>query len=361
MTEERITEGLCSLYERFGYNRFKMSKFEQYELYLTNKDFLTSERIVTFPDAHGKLLALKPDVTLSIVKSAVDKHSTCEKVYYDESVYRTAKGSDELKELTQIGVECISHLDDYTVFEVIALAHKSLALISDDYILAISHMGFITAAVSGIEDASVQRAVLECISKKNAHTLRDILSNEGVDEKTSECLMTLTGMFGKADECIGMLKQISVNDDTDAAILKMEKITSLLKAAGLYDKTVIDFSIVNNMNYYNGITFQGFVDRVAQSVLSGGEYGKLMNKFSSDLDAIGFAVYLDTIQRITTAKSYDADVFVLYSPDADAEKLYKSILTLIEQGCSVRTGTATVGNVKCKRTMRFNGEELVNE
>ena len=45
-----------------------MNKFENYELYLENKSFLASENIVTFTDPSGKLLALKPDITLSILK-----------------------------------------------------------------------------------------------------------------------------------------------------------------------------------------------------------------------------------------------------------------------------------------------------
>ena len=81
ITEDKITGLLCSLYEKYGYNRFKMNKFEQYSLYLENKDFLTSDRIVTFTDNTGRLLALKPDVTLSIVKGAVDKKSECENAY----------------------------------------------------------------------------------------------------------------------------------------------------------------------------------------------------------------------------------------------------------------------------------------
>ena len=39
-SEERISFALRSLYSRFGYTRYKMSKFEEYDLYVKNKDFL---------------------------------------------------------------------------------------------------------------------------------------------------------------------------------------------------------------------------------------------------------------------------------------------------------------------------------
>ena len=65
--EESALAGLCALYDRYGYARFRMSKFEEYDLYVRNKSFLLSDHMITFTDTSGKLMALKPDVTLSIV------------------------------------------------------------------------------------------------------------------------------------------------------------------------------------------------------------------------------------------------------------------------------------------------------
>ena len=58
---ERTIYRLRGLYERCGYSRFKMSRFEEYDLYIRNKDFLVSDRMITFTDARGVLMALKPD------------------------------------------------------------------------------------------------------------------------------------------------------------------------------------------------------------------------------------------------------------------------------------------------------------
>ena len=74
MTDERVIKNderaifaLRSLYRRYGYAQYKMSRFEEYDLYVRNKDFLVSDSVITFTDTNGKLMALKPDVTLSIV------------------------------------------------------------------------------------------------------------------------------------------------------------------------------------------------------------------------------------------------------------------------------------------------------
>ena len=84
--EEEASLRLRALYRSYGYTSFKMSKFEEYDLYVRNKDFLTAERAITFTDTDGKLLALKPDVTLSIIKNSRDTDGMTHKVCYNENV-----------------------------------------------------------------------------------------------------------------------------------------------------------------------------------------------------------------------------------------------------------------------------------
>ena len=64
--EERIAFALRSLYRKYGYLSYKMSKFEEYDLYVQNKDFLVGDGVITFNDTNGKLLALKPTCIISL-------------------------------------------------------------------------------------------------------------------------------------------------------------------------------------------------------------------------------------------------------------------------------------------------------
>ena len=106
---EIVKYNLRSLFRKHGYSRYKMSKFEEYDLYSGNKDFLVSDRVITFNDSTGKLMALKPDVTLSIIKNNRGFQDDILKVFYDENVYRVSKGTGSFKELTQSGIECIGN------------------------------------------------------------------------------------------------------------------------------------------------------------------------------------------------------------------------------------------------------------
>ena len=66
--------------------------------------FLAGENIITFTDTDGRLMALKPDVTISIIRNFRDSDGVTEKLYYNENVYRSALGSHEIKELMQSGL-----------------------------------------------------------------------------------------------------------------------------------------------------------------------------------------------------------------------------------------------------------------
>ena len=141
--EEKVTMALRSLYASYGYRPYKMSRFEEYDLYAGNKDFLVSGNVITFTDTDGKLMALKPDVTLSIVKSVKDTKGAVSRICYDENVFRVSDKSGTFREIMQAGLECIGDVTSVELAEVVSLAQKSLSVISDESILTVSHMGIV--------------------------------------------------------------------------------------------------------------------------------------------------------------------------------------------------------------------------
>ena len=136
---------LRSLYSKYGYKQYKMRKFEEYDLYVQNKDFLISDSVITFTDTNGKLMALKPDVTISIVKNTKDIDGAVQKVYYDENVYRVSKGTRSYKEIKQAGLECIGDIDSYCVSEVLSLAVRSLLAISEQCVVDVADLAILFA------------------------------------------------------------------------------------------------------------------------------------------------------------------------------------------------------------------------
>ncbi len=362
--EEMAVMSLSKLYRQYGFKQFKMSKFEEYDLYAKNKDFLLSSNVITFTDTNGKLMALKPDVTLSIVKSSNDTFTEPEKVYYSENVYRVDKGTHQFKEIMQVGLECVGDIDVYSVSEVIMLAKQSLDAISERNILDISHMGFITGLLENLNLSDEQKKkIIVCISEKNTLSIESYCKEFFIDEKTSNALVVLTGIYGSFSKCVEEIKKISINEKTDAAVAELQNIYSFLKQYGCANGVNLDFSIVNDLNYYNGVIFQGFIDGVPSSVLTGGRYDNLMHKLGKKSGAIGFAVYLDLLSRLMNGDiTFDVDVLLIYDDSTDITALADAVKNIAESGKSVKAQKVNSGSIKYRQLMKVsNGEVEVVE
>ena len=351
-SDEKAIFALRSLYQKYGYRQYKMSKFEEYDLYARNKDFLVSDGIITFTDQGGKLMALKPDVTLSIIKNSQD--GVLNKVYYNENVYRMSGSSHSFKEIMQTGLECIGDIDTYNICEVIMLAVESLSAISNDFVLDISHMGLISDILSKVtEDTALKNNIIKCLGEKNFHEIKALCENSGTD---SSLLELVTSVYGKGDKVLARLKEANLNESLQSHIKVLDDINEFLKENGIADKVNFDFSIACDMKYYSAIVFKGYINGIAESVLSGGQYGKLLARMGKKADAIGFAVYLDMLERLSTQnKKYDVDTVLLYDEDADVSALTKSIKLLTDMGTDV-LASKKVPDIKYKQLLKFNGK-----
>ena len=124
---ERSTLQLRVLYEGAGYRKFRCSHFEEYSLYQQNERFLSDSQVITFTDLDGKLRAIKPDVTLSIAKTAQPAAGECKRFYYNEEVCRPSRESHTFQTIHQMGLECMGEVDEAAQAEVLRLALASLA------------------------------------------------------------------------------------------------------------------------------------------------------------------------------------------------------------------------------------------
>lgn len=328
---------LRSLFEKYGYSQFKMNKFEEYDLYVRNKDFLISDGVITFTDTNGKLLALKPDVTLSIIKNAIFQEGMVDKVYYDENVYRVSSGTQSFKEIRQVGIECIGSVDDYCIFEVLQLAALSLKALSSDVILDISHFGLITHLLASLGlSGREKKRVLTAMSEKNLHELEVICREIGVGENEEKILLGLASTYGAPAKVLPKLKNLLKNTDFVCELDLLDRICIQLTEAGLGEILNIDFSVVNHTDYYNGIVFKGFIKSIPTSVLSGGQYDGLMKKMGSGAGAIGFALYMDLLSDLfLDSRKFDVEAVLLYDDMACLNRVRDAVEQLAQNYKSV--------------------------
>ncbi len=357
---EKIIYALRSLYSKHGYKKYKMSKFEEYDLYSKNKDFLVSDSVITFTDTNGKLLALKPDVTLSIIKNTRFSDKKIQKLYYNENVYRVSKGTDSFREIMQAGLECIGDVDDFCVGEVLWLAAESLAKISGDFVLDISSLELISAFTDYIStDREITKQLIKCIGEKNIHGIEEICVKNDIPSDKYLPLNELVMIYGSAFEVLSEIKSLAAGIGASDAVESLEKAVSIFKGYPDSSKIHIDMSVTGDMKYYNGVVFKGFIKKIPGFVLSGGQYDRLMSRLHNNSKAIGFAVYLDMLDNLgKDLCDYDADTLVVYDSQSDLPLIRKIIDSEIEQGKTVFSAGGDIETIRCRKKVRIKGNEV---
>lgn len=335
--KEQIKNALCTLYEQYGYRAFRMRSFESYDFYSQHRDFLSEQTLLTFQDLDGTLLALKPDITLSIVKNW-DAHKN-EKLYYSENVYRPARQTREYRELTQIGVEYLGKVSTYTQVEMLTLALRSLSMLDNNYALDVSHLGFISPLLDRchFKEESRQQALF-LLSQKNAHELKVLCEKENVGKEEAEDLCALLQIAGPVPQAMKRAQKLIRCAIMEEALKEIETIYQALSVSGLNDSVHMDFSLVNSMRYYNALIFAGYLPSLSRAVLTGGRYDLLPQSMGKkDGEAIGFAISMDEVERMfRSPQNTHTDILLLYNENTPLDALQKMVQNCVQAGKSVR-------------------------
>jgi ATP phosphoribosyltransferase regulatory subunit len=279
-------------------------------------------------------MALKPDVTLSIVKNTKEHCGTVQRLYYDENVYRVSASTRAYKEIMQAGLECIGDVGTLELSEVIGLAAQSLALISEESLLTISHLGIVSDLISREEIYEDRKELLTYIGERNSQGIVRLCERCSAPQELKEQLLGLISAYGPAKTVLSGLLEQNWGAEARIALEELAAVTQTLEEAwGI--SVCIDLSLVSNMNYYNGFMFRGFVKGIPTSVLNGGQYDNLMKRMGKSSKAVGFAVYLDLLERMGDADELDADVLLLYGKGDPADDVLRCAEKIRAAGESV--------------------------
>jgi len=243
--------------------------------------------------------------------------------------------------------------------EVVMLAVQSLNTVSEKSLLDLSHMGVVSGILAQIEyDQITGQKILQAIGAKNAHELQRVCAAAGLDETACQQLIQLIRLAGPLTETLAKAKALALPEASRESLAELEALAQLLELHGVQNQINLDFSIINDMDYYNGVFFRGYVDGIPAAVLSGGRYDKLMEKMGRSCGAIGFAVYLDQLERFgRQPAAFDADALILYDDDSDLQLVIRTARSWHDMGKTVRVQRHR-GQISCRQLIRIRGKEV---
>ena len=336
--KDLVLLNIRKIYDSYGYKKISLPSFEEYDLYNENKDFI-DRNVLTVMSPNGKLLALRPDITLSVAKKvSKDQSLKYSKIYYQENTYNLTKyvGYEEDE---QLGIELIGKESTFLDFEIINLAVKSLNIINKKSMIVLSHAGFISSIFENFDlEYEIKEQIFDCINRKNSHDIQKTLeNNKHISENVKKLIYKIPELSGNLENVEKKLLKYDINDNTKKILSELKQLNSLLMKFYKKSKIIFDFSIVKNLNYYNGIILQGYIENFPNVILTGGRYDKLFEKFGVDTGAVGFAILTDGLKgyyKDTDKK--DFEVLIAYD-DSNFEKLVEIVNDFQKRGLRVRT------------------------
>ena len=336
--KDLVLLNIRKMYDSYGYKKISLPSFEEYDLYNENKDFI-DRNVLTVMSPNGKLLALRPDITLSVAKKISKEQSLkYSKIYYQENTYNLTKyvGYEEDE---QLGIELIGKESTFLDFEIINLAVKSLDIINKKSMIVLSHAGFISSIFENFDlEYETKEQILDCINRKNSHDIQKILKrNEHISENVKKLIYKIPELSGNLENIEKELLKYEINDNTKKILSELKQLNSLLMKFYKKSKIIFDFSVVKNLNYYNGIILQGYIEGFPNVILTGGRYDKLFEKFGVDTGAVGFAILTDGLKGYyKNTDKKDFEVLIAYD-NSDFEKLVEIVNDFQKKGFRVRT------------------------
>lgn len=274
--------------DRFGFEEIRTPTFEELSLFqrgVGDTTDVVQKEMYTFEDREGKLFALKPEGTASVVRALIENGKCGDafpiRLYYITNCFRYEKPqAGRSREFVQFGTELFGSSDAGADFTVISLASSVLSELGIKNVsLHINSIGcpscrpkYREALVSYLEKNSAALCQT-CRERLKTNPLRVL------DCKCEECRKVAAGAPKTVDyQC-------------EECSAHLEKLTSMLDSCKM--DYVIDPHIVRGLDYYTKTVFEFIAEGIgAQStVCGGGRYDGLVKELGGpSLPACGFGM-----------------------------------------------------------------------
>lgn len=290
------------VFKRWGYEEIITPSIEYYQTYHTGFMLPKDEEMYKFFDQQGRILTLRMDMTVPIARVVASRFKDQKPPFrfmYCANVYKVKENfAGKQNEVSDCGIELIGLNQQESDLEVLCCACEVLKELQlAECVLEIGDVNFFHQACAyyGIEGEK-QVEMAELIDKKNLPELTKRVNEYQLDESGKAFFLQLPWLCGDAhvlDEAL----YACFNDELKEIVVSLKKQHEALKQ--LTDvRITYDLSKVPHLNYYSGLIFEAYASGVGTSIISGGRYDHLIEKFGSAYPAIGFSIKLDQLLPI---------------------------------------------------------------
>lgn len=328
---------------------------EYYDTFARIKNSIPQEKMFKMTDSDGKLLVLRPDMTLAAARIAATKlKNTNVKLCYVSDVWKfSAAAGASRREFLQAGVESFGVSSPLSDAQMIAFSIECLKETGiKEFIVDIGHVGFFKGLLSAsMLTEEETEEIRKGVNAKDGIGVQMILKNSKAERRAADAIMALPTLFG-GEEVFARAEKFTDNAQALNALAHLKKVYDLLKSFGLEKYISVDLGTVKSLAYYSGVVFTGYAKNFGSDILSGGRYDNLADEFGKHIPAVGFAMGL---KRALMALERQGDLARQGEPD---------VLLYCEEGAEAVAYSAyrkmtEEGKIVCLQAESLSDEEIL--
>ena len=283
-----------------GYREIETPSIEFYDVYSSRQKMLSQETMFKFCDKEGRILALRPDLTVPAVRVATSKLKDNPKpmqlFYIGNSFRYNENGGGRQKEYTEAGIEIIGAADVKADAEVIATAVKLLLSIGlENFQIDIGQVEFFKGLIAESDFSEDEAEELrELIDNKDFFGIEKIIGEKNIPQELKDLILSMPSLFGSKD-ILDKIEKMNINEKSRLALANLREILDILEDYGCSDYISVDLGMLPGLDYYTGTIFRGFTYGIGFPILSGGRYDKLAETFGEAEPATGFSLGINML------------------------------------------------------------------
>jgi ATP phosphoribosyltransferase len=249
-------------------------------------------------DLDGRLLALRPDMTVPIARLVASRMVASEgphRFRYAAGVFREHESlRGQSRQFTQVGVELIGEGGAMGDAEVVSLLVAALdAAGVPDFTVAIGTVAVLNALVAAAEEpAAWGEAVLAAAHDRNVVGLDALAAQAG--GAVGSALAAVPRIRG-GREAIDACREATAGLGCEAALDELAATWELLEASGAAERVIVDFSVMRSFDYYTGLVAEAYAPGVGLPLGGGGRYDSVLAAYDAPAPAAGFALGLERV------------------------------------------------------------------
>lgn len=295
-----IQEKIIAVFMNHGCKIVETPSFEDYDVYRKIFPEMRKQMVKTI-DTDGRVLVLRPDVTLPLVETAAREFPQANQLLkfgYVSTVFREYYGRSTYgKDFLQGGIEILGDPSPECDGEVIIMAAEILKAVGVENIrIDIGTAAYTQELFAALPLTAEQKNILRrYLAERNLVALRSYVNGLALPNNARRALKALPVLFGSYAQTLGKAKEYCINKAMINTLTRLEKIYDYLLYAGYADKVQLDFGFASRLGYYTDMVFKVYVDGALYDVIDGGRYDGLSAQFGVDRPACGFGMNINLL------------------------------------------------------------------